>query len=228
LWGRPGNWRRVASLRPFRLPGGDQAGREPWRSACGVCWETGMHWGAAPDDSGLLRTAWERELNCPVTSAAGRLFDAAAALVLGHTHSSFEGQGPMQLEALARSARPTNGLELEMSAAADGLLRIDWEPLLARLLTRDGSAAELAWLFHDSLALTIRALVLRIAGERNVDGVGLTGGVFQNRLLAELVCDKLSGTGYPVAQSAAAPCNDAGLSYGQVIEFRAHQLRHAR
>jgi hydrogenase maturation protein HypF len=115
-----------------------------------------------------------------------------------------------------------------MSAAADGLLRIDWEPLLARLLARDGSAAELAWLFHDSLALTIRALVLRIAGERNVDGVGLTGGVFQNRLLAELVCDKLSGTGYPVAQSAAAPCNDAGLSYGQVIEFRAHQLRHAR
>ena len=218
----------MASLRSFRLPGGDKAGREPWRSACGVCWETGRLWDAAPDDSDLLRTAWERELNCPVTSAAGRLFDAAAALVLGHTHSSFEGQGPMQLEALARSARPTNGLELEMSAAADGLLRIDWEPLLARLLARDGSAAELAWLFHDSLARTIRALVLRIASERNVQGVGLTGGVFQNRLLAELVCDKLSGTGCPVAQSAAAPCNDAGLSYGQVIEFRAHQLRHAR
>ncbi len=228
LWGRPGQWRRVASLRPFRLPGGDKAGREPWRSACGVCWETGRHWDAAPGDSDLLRTAWERKLNCPVTSAAGRLFDAAAALVLGHTHSSFEGQGPMQFEALARGARPIAGPELEMSAEADGVVRIDWEPLLARMLARDGSDAELAWLFHDSLARTIRVLVLRIAAERNVEGVGLTGGVFQNRLLAELVCDKLSADGYRVAQSAAAPCNDAGLSFGQVVEFGAHQLHHAR
>jgi hydrogenase maturation protein HypF len=108
------------------------------------------------------------------------------------------------------------------------VVRIDWEPLLARMLARESTAAELAWLFHDSLARTIRALVLRIASERNVEGVGLTGGVFQNRLLAELVCDKLSGTGYPVAQSAAAPCNDAGLSYGQVIEFGAYQTRQAR
>jgi len=228
LWGRPGQWQRVASLRPFRLPGGDKAGREPWRSACGVCWETGRRWGEAPDESGLLRAAWERGLNCPVTSAAGRLFDAAAALVLGHTHSSFEGQGPMQFEALARAARPSAGPQLEMSAEADGVVRIDWEPLLARMLARESTAAELAWLFHDSLARTIRALVLRIASERNVEGVGLTGGVFQNRLLAELVCDKLSGTGYPVAQSAAAPCNDAGLSYGQVIEFGAYQTRQAR
>ena len=227
LWGRPGAWRRVASLRPFRLPGGDKAGREPWRSACGLCWETGRRWAGAPDEGGLVRTAWERGLNCPTTTAAGRLFDAAAALVLGHTHSSFEGQGPMSLEAVARNALPVSGPELDIRTGPDGLLRLDWEPLLARLIDSEVDVASRAYLFHDSLARTIRALLDKVSAIRNVDAVGLTGGVFQNRLLSELVCEALADAGYLVALSVAAPCNDAGLSYGQVVDFGAYRLPQA-
>jgi hydrogenase maturation protein HypF len=219
FWGRPGQWQRVASLRPFRLPGGDKAGREPWRSACGACWDAGLDWPRVPDPQGLARAAWERGLNAPQTSAAGRLFDAAAALVLGRTHASFEGQGPMELEAVAAGAG--TGQELEIGRDGEGLRRIDWRPLLRLLLDDAIPAAQRAFAFHDSLARTIVRVVALMAEERNVGGVGLTGGVFQNRLLADLVCGYVRERGLDVVQSIAAPCNDAGLSYGQVVEYGA-------
>jgi hydrogenase maturation protein HypF len=72
LLGRPGNWRRFASLRTFRLPGGDKAGREPWRSAAALHWECGREWTATHDADGMAKAAWNNALNCPTTSAAGR------------------------------------------------------------------------------------------------------------------------------------------------------------
>src|SRR5690606_36653623 len=78
LLGRPGRWRRVARMHPFRLPGGEHAGREPWRSAAALCWETGMELPSGKTDLAVLRKAWEKELNSPVTTAVGRLFDGAA------------------------------------------------------------------------------------------------------------------------------------------------------
>ena len=70
LVGRPGAWQRCASLRPFRLPGGDKAGREPWRSAAALHWECGEQWASAVDLDGLARAAWQRRINSPATSAA--------------------------------------------------------------------------------------------------------------------------------------------------------------
>ena len=101
LAGSPGRWARVATFRPFRLPGGDQVAREPWRTAASLCWETGREPGELPPESGLLRRAWEKHLNAPWSTAVGRLFDAAAAFVLGIVRTSYEAQGPMQLEAIA-------------------------------------------------------------------------------------------------------------------------------
>ncbi|MEZ5581646.1 MAG: carbamoyltransferase HypF [Candidatus Competibacteraceae bacterium] len=69
LWGKPGAWRQVASLRQFRLPGGDKAGREPWRSAAALCWESEFDWEhSAVADWSLARHAWERRLNSPQSS----------------------------------------------------------------------------------------------------------------------------------------------------------------
>jgi hydrogenase maturation protein HypF len=96
--GAPGRWRRAASFRPFRLPGGDKAGREPWRAAAALLWETGQ---AAPFAPEALRQAWSARLNSPASSSVGRLFDAAAALCGICTQASFEGEGPMRLEAIA-------------------------------------------------------------------------------------------------------------------------------
>ncbi len=79
--GRPGAWRRVASFKPFRLPGGERASREPWRSAAALCWESGVDWATGTRDAPLLRSAWQRGLNAPYTTAVGRLFDAASSLL---------------------------------------------------------------------------------------------------------------------------------------------------
>ncbi|MDH5456862.1 MAG: carbamoyltransferase HypF, partial [Gammaproteobacteria bacterium] len=218
LLGRPGAWRRVGSLRTFRLPGGERAGREPWRSAAALHWECGRQWADCPDADGLARAAWEQRLNCPETSAAGRLFDAAAALILGVHQASFEAQGPMQLEALCGPATEPLPLGLE----DDGeVLRIDWSPLLPVLADSSTDPARRAALFHASVAaaLVTQAEALRV--RHDFARVGLTGGVFQNRVLCEQVTARLEEAGFEVFLPLAVPCNDAGLSFGQAAEAAA-------
>jgi hydrogenase maturation protein HypF len=136
LLGRPGNWQRMGSMRSFRLPGGERAGREPWRSAASLHWECNKAWSESPDADGLLYDAWSRGINAPQTSAAGRLFDGASALVCG-THSvSFEAEGPMRLEALCRNEG--EAIPLPIMNGEDGLLVIDWEPLVTSLPSSRG------------------------------------------------------------------------------------------
>jgi hydrogenase maturation protein HypF len=212
--GRAGDWTRRASLRPFRLPGGDKAGRAPWRSAAALCWEAGLPF-AAPDP--IVRAAWEKGVNAPQSSAAGRLFDGAAALVLGVEETSFEGQGPMQLEACARV-----GTDFPHLAVADdetGLARIDWAPLIAWLQEARVDPATKAGAVHASLADAIVQVSERERQRTGVAVVGLTGGVFQNRLLTELAVAHLAARGFEVLLSRQVPCNDGGLSYGQVADF---------
>ena len=117
LLGSPGCWQRIASMRPFYLPGGERAGREPWRSAAALCWETSADFAGLPQDTGLVRAAWLRRINAPASSAVGRIFDAAAALVLGMHKVSYEGQGPMQLETLAVADAAPIALPMEPDAA---------------------------------------------------------------------------------------------------------------
>ncbi|MDP1924511.1 MAG: carbamoyltransferase HypF, partial [Thiobacillus sp.] len=97
--GAPGGWKHATSMRPFRLPGGDKAGREPWRAAAALLWETGRPAPHAPEP---LHLAWSHKLNSPASSSVGRLFDAAASLCGVCTHAHFEGEGPMRLETLAQ------------------------------------------------------------------------------------------------------------------------------
>jgi len=123
LHGRAGHWRRVASMRPFRLPGGERAGREPWRSAAALHWECGLAYDGGVDVDGLAQSAWRQQLNTPQTSAVGRLFDAAAAMVCDVPRVSFEAQGPMQLESLCSG--PGAVIELPLMADDDGLQRSD-------------------------------------------------------------------------------------------------------
>jgi hydrogenase maturation protein HypF len=219
LLGSAGDWRRVCSLRPFRLPGGERAGREPWRSAAALLWECGRQWAACPDDNGLAEFAWRSNLNSPQTSAAGRLFDAAAALICGQTHTSFEAQGPMQLESLARS--PRHPVYLSLMRGRNGVLQSDWEPLLDVLTDTERSPAERSEIFHASLAQLIVQQACRIGYEHDIHQVGLCGGVFQNRLLTDLAIDGLRRRGFDVYLPEQLPCNDAALCYGQAAHVAA-------
>ena len=217
LLGRPGSWQRFACLRPFHLPGGERAGREPWRSAAAVCWETGRDWPGLPPDSGLLQHAWQRRLNTPQTTAAGRLFDAAAALTGLCLEASFEGQGPMLLEAACDGSDAS--VELPLTTTAAGLLVADWEPLLPILLDARQPVAARAACFHASLADCILQQAIRARELHGINRVGLSGGVFQNRTLTEQACRLLQAAGMEVCLPEQIPVNDAGISFGQVLEF---------
>jgi hydrogenase maturation protein HypF len=214
--GAPGRWQRVASLRPFRLPGGEQAGREPWRSAAALLWESGQPAAFAPQ---LLHAAWQKGINAPVTHAAGRLFDAAAALTGICTRASFEGEGPMKLEAAAAHATEANVIALPLSRDSHGLWQTDWSPLLPMLMDQDQSVASRAACFHASLADALLGQALLLRRQSGIEDVGLTGGVFQNRLLAESAKSLLQGEGFKVHFPRHVPVNDAGVCLGQVIEY---------
>ena len=221
LYGEPGSWQRFSSLRTFRLPGGDKAGREPWRSAAALHWECGLDWAANADSEGLAKAAWDADLNCPVTSAAGRLFDAAAAVICNIGSASFEAQGPMQLEALCRQTAPP--VELELVEGDDGVLRADWQPLLGVISDHGIEPARRAEIFHASLAASV-ARQAAVARERfGVERVGLCGGVFQNRCLAEQTMAMLEDARFDVHMPRLLPCNDAALSYGQAAELAARE-----
>lgn len=218
LLGDAGSWQRIGSLRPFRPPGADRAGREPWRSAAALIWEDGGEWEAVDAGAGLAKQAWDSHLNCPQTSAVGRLFDAAAALVCSVDKVSFEAQGPMMLEALAQN--PGEVTQLPLYKDGD-ILRSDWAPLLPILRNESRTPAARAEDFHTSMAATLVDQANAISRHHDVQRIGLAGGVFQNRLLTEQAITRLQIAGFEVHVNQSLPCNDASLSFGQVAEWAA-------
>jgi hydrogenase maturation protein HypF len=219
LLGAPGAWVRVATFRPFSPPGGDKVAREPWRSAAALAWPLGLPF-APPGEPHmpLARTAWANRVNAPPTSAVGRLFDAAAALLDLVHYAEHEAQGPVALEKLAGLGGAQQAVHLPLHRRADGVLQADWAPLVALLYDETRSHAARAYAFHASLAAT---LVAQAAAVRDADekfAVGLCGGVFQNRLLSSLVQDGLRRAGMRAYAPVRHPCHDGALSFGQVVE----------
>jgi hydrogenase maturation protein HypF len=215
--GRPGDWQRVASLRNFRLSGGDRVPNEPWRSAAALHWELEEIYPGS-DAEKLAHVAWQNGLNSFETSAVGRLFDAAAAISgLVHT-TSHEGEAPMRMEAIAEPVDTTDVLPLHDD---EGVLRMDWQPLFYAMKDQSRSIAHRSGYLHSVLANTIAEIVHRQLQTQVFDYVGLSGGVFQNRLLTELVVRHLQDAGIRYRLHENIPANDGGISYGQIIEYAA-------
>ncbi len=225
LYGSPGNWQRVASFRPFSIPGGDRAGREPWRSAAALCWEAGLPY-SAPADQELMQAAWENRINCPTTTAVGRLFDAAAALTGLVDKARFEGQGPMMLETRATVACDAESLPLQENK--QGLVVADWAPLLPMLSDASIPLEDRASRFHATMAATLVQQAKAVRESKGAFRIGLSGGVFQNKRLSEQVFELCARVGLEVYMPAVIPCNDGGLCAGQIIEAAAqnNDMKH--
>jgi len=226
-------FRRVAHLRPFLLPGGDRAAREPRRSALGV-----LHAlfgdGAlalrglppleafAASELRVLRGMLARRVNCPSTTSAGRLFDAAASLTGIRQVSRFEGQSAMELEHAAARSQGSGWYDVEVAPpsshsppSAEPLL-LDWAPMIRALLAdrADGARAEeMAARFHAGLARSI----VRVAERVGLEQVVLTGGCFQNRLLCEQTIRALRAAGFRPYWHQRIPPNDGGIALGQAV-----------
>jgi hydrogenase maturation protein HypF len=222
LLGRPGVWQRAATFRPFLPPGGERAAREPWRSAGGLAWELALDWNPSGIDTTLVKAAWARRLNSPVTTSAGRLFDAAAAFIHIKQHTSHEGEAAMAVEALAGSVAGEAGpVPLPLHVREDGVLQADWAPLVKVLLDATRSQADRAAVFQASMAATLVNQAIAVRKSHGDFAVGLSGGVFQNRRLAESALAGLAAADFRAYLPTSVPCNDAGLSFGQVIEAAA-------
>jgi hydrogenase maturation protein HypF len=222
--GKPGEWVRVATIRPFHLPGGEKAGREPWRSAAAVSWEIEQDTVDIPVEYAaqlpMLKQAWQRRINAPATTSMGRLFDAAAALTGICSIASYEGQGPMVLEALSKRPSETPGINIEYSLTIENnILIYNWKTLVIACSDSTLSVAERATLFHYSLAQLILQKAILLREKHAVNIVTLSGGVFQNRVLTEQAIRLLSANDFEVCLPELIPVNDAGISFGQVMEY---------
>ena len=222
LYGQPGNWQRVASMLPFHLPGGEKAGREPWRSAAALCWQAGIAWEDLPGGAHILQQAWEKRLNTPQSTAVGRLFDAASALTGILQQSSFEGQGPMLLEQASDELEAT--APLPQFEDETGLLQADWSGLLPVLMDKKRSVAERASYFHASLAHTLLQQAMTMRERHDVNNIGLCGGVFQNRKLSDYAVQLLLENGFNACLPLRLPANDAAICAGQVVESATTQI----
>ena len=163
-----------------------------------------------------MRTQVARRLNAPVASSAGRLFDAAAALLGLRDVAEYEAQAAIDLE-IAAGDRRADPLPWRLDRV-DGLLVYDPRPTLAALLAgrADGRrVGPLAAAFHETIAEVTRELVAAAAGETGLRTVCLSGGVFQNRRLASTLLRRLAGDGFRVLVNRRVPVNDGGISYGQ-------------
>jgi hydrogenase maturation protein HypF len=222
---------RLARLQPIALPGGAVAARQPWRNLAAQL--------LALPQGGALRARYAAQLqrlealpiatlermirsgfNSPVASSCGRLFDAvAAALGLCFDAQSYEGQAALELEQLARRGRDDGAYAFEAVPVGD-LTELRATPLWPALfddLQRGVAPADIARRFHAGLARAwiarIDAAALRLGCTRAV----LSGGVLQNRLLAEALQQGLERLGLEVLTHSVVPCNDGGLALGQAV-----------
>jgi hydrogenase maturation protein HypF len=229
---------RAARLRPFRLLGGEAAVRDPSRAAASVLLEAfgesagELSWLLDPNRLRQAIVLRRCSAVCPWTSSAGRLFDAAAWLLLGDGAAGFDGRPAMLLESLAdRSDEGWYSLRIERRSGS-GLLELDWRPLVVELtmdLRRGVSPAAIAMRFHRGLAKSI----VEVWGRWRQSPLVLSGGVFQNRLLVELVCEEFeraggsTGRGGRLHWGGAIPPNDGGLAAGQLAVGLATSKRRA-
>ncbi len=223
-------WHRVASLRPFRLPGGDAAGREPRRAALGLLHAAFGNKALDMDDlppivaftraeRKILETMLDRGVHAPLTSSMGRLFDAFASLCGICQRTSYEGQAAGQFEAQASLHAISGGryvFPVHESRNDAGPLIIDWQPALEAALAdlrRGAGVAAVSAALHEGLANAI-VDVARHVGEPRVV---LTGGCFQNVRLTEATVLALQSAGFDPAWHQRIPPNDGGIAFGQAV-----------
>jgi hydrogenase maturation protein HypF len=230
-----GRFTRLGSFAPFPLPGGEAAMLHPPRIAFALLADP-LQQGPAPGgipaighiEARLLRAMLEKRVNCPLTTSLGRIFDAAAAILGLVETASYEGEGPIRLEGMGLRAydpavrhlgeEAAAGLLPFLGPAEDGrLFLIDPRPLLARLIA-DRTAdriPELSLLFHEGIAHASLEGARRLRSATGVSRLALSGGVFQNLLLRELLVPLLIKDGFGVFLNEQAPPGDGGLSVGQ-------------
>lgn len=243
-----GGFERAAHLRTWALPGGAASVRDARRNAFALLSELGLleHPGAArlldsldEQTRGVTATMIERGINSPRTSSMGRLFDAAAAILGICDKATYEGEPAIEFEAAAwrvlssESACPTGNMasfSVTESSRPDDCHVLNSRPLFEALLEgiRTGvPAGKLALDFHVTIARASARIASEICVREDLDTVALSGGVFMNRLLLQLLTRNLKDAGLTVLIPQTVPVNDGCIAYGQAAIARARLAQTA-
>ncbi|MDX1285141.1 MAG: hypothetical protein R3182_09020, partial [Draconibacterium sp.] len=203
------------------LPGGDKATKEPWRITVSWLYKVfGMEFlelnlpflQKIPEE----KIEWvvksiENQINCPLSSGSGRLFDAVSSLLGLCNVSTFEAEAPMRLENIIEQNEEYYSYKLSQV--------IDFSEMFAEIITdldNGLGAGRISAKFHNTISQSIIEGVKRINKETGISKVVLSGGTFQNRYLTERTETKLNELGFNVFGNCAIPCNDGGISLGQL------------
>lgn len=233
--------RRIGHLSPVPMPGGTMAILEPWRNTFAQLQQIGDWARLRESHAGLelirhldnmptaaLSAMMARGLNSPLTTSAGRLFDAvAAAAGICRDRILYEGQAAIEFEALVDSSRlaATEGYDFSISGGEPA--RIDPAPMWRQLLKDLQQGQETAIIserFHKGLAAAISRMVCQLSSRQEIETIALSGGVFQNATLLTLVERSLQEKGLRVLTHSRIPANDGGLALGQAMIAAAHAI----
>jgi len=227
---------RFAHLDYVPMPGGEAAIREPWRMALGHLNHAGFDVesqgilnlvGAKQSQARVLRRMIERQVNAPLTSSCGRLFDAVAAVILQRTEVDYEAQAAIELEGLAvdepYEIGAASGYEMELIGgnwSTRDAMKISagqlWRGILEDL--RAGVAKpRIAAQFHAAVASAFVRTVVQARSATGIEQVALSGGCMHNRRLVRLLREGLESEGFEVFQHRSVSPGDGGLSYGQAV-----------
>jgi hydrogenase maturation protein HypF len=221
------DFERFAHLEYLPLPGSDTAIRHPWRIAVGYAHALGIDIDHLPFLNNLdkqainiTRCQVDKHLNAPYTSSIGRLFDAAAALIGIRNDVTYEAQAAIEMEALSRPfISMVNAYPYFIEEAEDGLI-IRVKELLSAVVKglRSNECAEIiAARFHKTIAAIAVEVCKRARSKTDLNEVAMSGGVWQNQILLNLVRDALEREGFVVYFHKQIPTNDGGLALGQAV-----------
>ena len=215
---------RLGCLKPVSLPGGDAASREPWRMAAAFLFASTPEQAEAmlmrlfpgEDRIGHILTLCASP-QCRKTSSTGRLFDAAAAIILGHVSNVHEAEAAMNLESTAATEGQIEAFLFEMNRH-DDLWELDFSGTLWSISEEKLQGADtsmLAGRFHATLASGLAAMVAKSAEQSGISDIVLSGGCLANRLLCRLLKENLKGFGFRVWMPERLSPGDAAISLGQ-------------
>ena len=230
----------VADLRGFRrmgqfeyvpMPGGAAAIKKPYRMALGYLYSLlgtdfpldGLPLAKLnPRETAIIRQQIQKRINCPLTSSAGRLFDAVAALA-GLSHEvSYEAEAAVALEMQA----PDRFIKTRIKTyhysfeEQNGVTIVKLGDLFSGIVAEVRNKAPVSAIslkLHQTVAQITVEMCRKISRQAGIKQVALSGGVFQNRLLLKLTSDGLKQAGFQVFTHHLVPCNDGGLSLGQAV-----------
>jgi hydrogenase maturation protein HypF len=223
------DFKRVGHLEYVPLVGGAAAIRKPYRMALSYLYTLlgedfelkGLPLSQLNSaEIGVIKQQLKRKINSPLTSSAGRLFDAVSALAEVRGEIDYEAQAAIELEMLAADGTDKSDSYPFSIVKEDGIRTVKLKELLAAVVrdVRNQVPVPLISLkFHRTMAEMVIAMCKLIAQDTGINQVALSGGVFQNRLLLKLATSALQKENFSVLTHRLVPANDGGISLGQAV-----------